>query len=243
MGSVASEAMTASLSTSTSTSTSTEAMTASLSTSTSTEYAIGSQIRAAITDIVYVIPRLPITGAELISHAARYPMEFATKSDLVAASGYVRENGKLSFIGFYEALLAAKTEADPNFYVTIQDATDEDKEYDQLSHSLQQLYDLVHEQLGYSWDHGMILEFMGELDDLGITASNFSDAFYSAIPEPSYHWEREFAEEYVTSMECNLEDSIAYASIDWQDVWDHNLTYEFNSIDFDDYVFIFNSNN
>jgi hypothetical protein len=239
--------MTASLSTSTdslSLSLSTDPMTASLSTSTSTaiEYVAGAQLRAAITDTVYLIPKAPITGAELISHAARYPMEFATKSDLVAASGHVKENGKLSFVGFYEALLAAKTEADPNFYVTIQDATDEDKEYDQLSHSLQQLYDLVHEEFGHAWDHAMILEFMGELDDLGITASNFSDAFYSAIPEPSYHWEREFAEEYVTSIEYGLENSMAYAAIDWQDVWDHNLTYEFNSIDFDGSVFIFNNN-
>jgi hypothetical protein len=232
--------MTASLSTSASAST--NPMTASLSASAPVEYVAGAQLRAAITDTVYIIPKSPITGAELISHAARYPMEFAAKSDLVAASGHVRENGKLNFIGFYEALLEAKTEADPNFYVTIQDATDEDKEYDQLSQSLQRLYDLVHTQLGYSWDHAMILEFMGELDDLGITASNFSDAFYSVISEPNYHWEREFAEEYVTSMECNLEDSMAYASIDWQDVWDHNLTYEFNSIDFDDSVFIFNNN-
>jgi len=237
--------MTASLSTSTSASTSTsEAMNASASASASApvEYIAGAQLRAAITDTVYVIPQSPITGAELISHAARYPMEFATKSDLVAASGHVRQDGKLSFIGFYEALLEAKTEADPNFYVTIQDATEEDKEYDQLSQSLQRLYDLVHEQFGRAWDHAMILEFMGELDDLGITASNFSDAFYSQILEPSYHWEREFAEEYVTSIEYNLEDSMAYASIDWQDVWDHNLTYEFNIVEFDGSVFIFHNN-
>jgi hypothetical protein len=205
-------------------------------------YAPGAVIQAAVSRFVYVVPSAPITGAELISHASRYPMEFATKSDLVAASGHVKENGKLSFVGFYEALLAAKTEADPNFYVTIQDATDEDKEYDDLSKPLQQLYDLVHEQFGHAWDHSMILEFMGELDDLGITASNFSDAFYSAISEPSYHWEREFAEEYVTSIEYGLEDSMAYAAIDWQDVWDHNLTYEFNIVEFDDSVFIFNNN-
>jgi hypothetical protein len=234
--------MIASTSVSSSISTSTNTMIASTSVSAPVEYVAGAQLRAAITDTIYVIPKSPITGAELIGHAARYPMEFATKSDLVAASGHVKENGKLSFVGFYEALLAAKTEADPNFYITIQDATDEDKEYDQLSQSLQQLYDLVHEDFGHAWDHSMILEFMGELDDLGVSASNFSDAFYSVIPEPSYHWEREFAEEYVTSIECHLEDSMVYASIDWQDVWDHNLTYEFNSIDFDDSVFIFNNN-
>jgi hypothetical protein len=206
------------------------------------QYAPGVTIQAAISRLVYVIPAKPITGTELISHAARYPAEFATKTDLVAASGHVKENGKLSFISFYEALLEAKTAADPNFYVTIQDATEEDKEYDQLSHSLQKLYDLVHEQFGYTWDHATILEFMGELDDLGITASNIEDAFYSAIPEPSYHWEREFAEEYVNELEPSLQDSMAYASIDWQDVWDHNLTYEFNIVEFDDSVFIFRNN-
>lgn len=207
---------------------------------TTNTYTVGAEIKATLTGCVYVVPRSPVTGAELISHASRYPAEFATKSDLVAASGHVRQDGKLNFTSFYEALLEAKTTADPNYLVTVQAARDEDKEYDDLSESLKELYDAVHERFGRNWTHSTILGFLEELDDLGIAKlSTLEDAFYSQMEHPGYRWEREFAEEYANSMEYGLQDSMIYSSIDWQDVWDHNLRYDFNSIEFDDSVFIF----
>jgi hypothetical protein len=205
------------------------------------QYVPGAVIQAAISRLVYMVPSAPITGAELISHASRYPMDFATKSDLVAASGHVKENGKLSFTSFYEALLAAKTEADPNFYVTIDEASDEELEYDNLSQPLRKLYDKVYQQFGEKWNHSEILEFMQLLsDDIGISSvEQLEDTFYSTV-DNGWNWEAEFAEEYVTSMEYGLSDSQVYFAIDWQKVWDHNLTYEFATIDFNGDIYLFN---
>lgn len=204
-------------------------------------YVPGAEIRAAITNHLYTIPSSPLTGADLIEFTKLYPQHFPSKIDLVAASGHVKESGKVAFASFYETLLAAKLEADPNYYVTIDAARDEDKEYDALSLPLQKLYDEVHEQLGEKWDHTMILDFLQELDDLGIKDTRtFDDAFY-AVVDDSYQWEKQFAEEYINDIE-NLRDSLIYHAIDWQAVWDHQLTYDFYTVEFDDQIFIFHAN-
>lgn len=193
---------------------------------------------AAITGRFYVVPASPLTGAVLIDHAKRYPLDFASKSDLVAASGHLKEGGKLNFISFYEALIAAKTEADPNFGNNIE----EDKEYDDLSEKQKELYDHISEDFGSKWNHGETIEFMGELKDLGVeTKANLESALYTVV-DGGYRWERDFAEEYINELEPNLEDSAASFAIDWQRVWDHSLAYDFYTVEFDGSVFIFFAN-
>lgn len=220
----------------------TSAMSATTTTTTDAVlYVPGAQITAAITNYTYTIPQTKLAGDDLIAHAELYPLQFASKSDLVAASGHVKQGGKVDFISFYETLLAAKQAADPNFHVTLADADDDDLEYDQLSHKLQALYDAVHEQFGEKWDHTMILDFLQELDDLGVKDTcTLDNAFYTVV-EDSYHWEKTFAEEYINDIE-NLQDSMIYHAIDWQSVWDHQLTYDFYTVEFDDQVFIFHAN-
>ena len=184
------------------------------------------------------MPASPLTGTVLIDHAKRYPLDFASKSDLVAASGHLKEGGKLNFISFYEALIAAKTEADPNFGNNI----DEDKEYDDLSEEQKELYDHISEDFGRKWNHDETIEFMGELKDLGVeTKANLESALYTVV-DGVYSWERDFAEEYINELEPNLEDSAASFAIDWQRVWDHSLTYDFYTVEFDGSVFIFFAN-
>lgn len=204
------------------------------------QYVPGAVIQAAISKLVYVVPSAPMTGADLLKHASRFPMEFPSKSDLVAASGHVKAGGKVDFISFYETLLHAKAEVDPNYYVTVDSANDEDLEYGALSHSLQALYDAVHTKFGERWNHSEIMEFMQLLqDDIGIsTAEQLEDIFYSVV-DNGWNWEADFAEEYVDNLEPGLSDSMAYSAIDWQKVWDHNLTYSFATIDFDGYIFLF----
>jgi hypothetical protein len=193
---------------------------------------------AQITGKFYVIPAEPLTGGDLITHCKRFPNEFASKSDLVAASGHLKEGGKLNFISFYETLLAAKTEADPNYGNNI----DEDNEYDNLSEDQKALYDYIADNYGSKWNHDETIEFMGELKDLGIeTVNHHENAFYTFVDD-GYHWEREFAEELVCELEHNLTDSLAYHAIDWQRVWDSSLTYDYSTIEFDDSVFIFHAN-
>lgn len=193
---------------------------------------------AAITGRFYVVPASPLTGAVLIDHAKRYPLDFASKSDLVAASGHLKKGGKLNFISFYEALIAAKTEADPNFGNNI----DEDKAYNDLSEEQKELYDHISEDFGSKWTHDETIEFMGELKDLGVeTKENLENALYTVV-DGGYRWERDFAEEYINELEPNLEDSAASFAIDWQRVWDHSLTHDFYTIEFDGSVFIFFAN-
>jgi len=205
-------------------------------------YVPGAQITAAITGCVYTIPQTKLAGDDLIAHAELYPLQFASKLDLVAASGHVKQGGKVDFISFYETLLAAKHVADPNFHVTLADADDDDLEYDQLSHKLQALYDAVHEQFGEKWDHSQIMEFMGELQDLGVNSADDLSAAYYTMVDNSWQWEANFAEEYISELESGLSDSIAFFAIDWQRVWDHCLTYDFYTIEFDDSVYLFHAN-
>ena len=207
------------------------------------QYVPGAVIQAAISKLVYVVPSAPMTGADLLHHASRFPAEFPSKSDLVAASGHVKAGGKVSFIAFYENLLQAKLEADRHYYVTIDEASDQEIEYDNLSQPLRKLYDKVDLQFGEKWSHWEILEFMQLLSDgVGInTVEQLEDVFYG-VTDNAWNWEAEFAAGYVNSLECGLNDSIAYFAIDWQRVWDHSLTYKFATIEYDGNVYIFNCN-
>jgi hypothetical protein len=84
---------------------------------------------------------------------------------------------------------------------------------------------------------------MAELDDLGITtAQQLEDAFYTVIHFPNYNWEREFAEEYYCELDYSIADSPVACFVDWQRAWDHQLTYDFSTIEFDNSVFILHNN-
>lgn len=202
-------------------------------------YVVGATIQAALGGAIYTIPGQPLTGAELLTHCGRYPTEFPTKPDLAAASGHIKPGGRIDFISFYEALLAAKNAADPNYHVTVDSASDEELEYDELSLGMQALYDSVHERFGDKWNHGEVMEFMQLLDDIGITtAEQLDDSFYG-MSDGLWDWEARFAEEFVNSMEYGLIESMAYSAIDWQKVWDHQLSYDFAAIEFDGDAYIF----
>ncbi len=203
----------------------------------------GQACAAAITARYYIVPAAPLKGAELLDHVAKFASKLPSKTDLAAAAGHIRSNGKVSFISFYEALLEAKLEADPNYHVTLQDAIDEDKEFDALSLPLQELYNDITDKFGEKWTHRQTLDFMAELDDLGITtAQQLEDAFYTVIHHPSYNWEREFAEEYYCELDYSIAESPVACFVDWQRAWDSQLTYDFSTIEFDDSIFILHNN-
>lgn len=201
-------------------------------------YAVGATIQAALGGAVYTIPKTPLTGAELLAHAGRFPMDFPSRVDLAAASGHIRPDGKINFTGFYEALLEAKLEADPN-YLTV-DSSDEGSEgYDALSEEAQAFYDQIDSRFGEKWTHEETMEFMGELDDIGIETERDLEDRFETVVDNAWSWEKEFAEEYVNSLEYGLSDSIVYSSVDWQDVWDSLLKYDFAWVEYDGSVYIF----
>jgi hypothetical protein len=110
-----------------------------------------------------------------------------TRTEMILDAGYVYDNGKAMYTEFYTELLNAKG---------IKPTTDTDiadQEYDDLSSDDKDLYDKITEMLGEKWTHEETIEFMDELEDIGIaTASEFEDAYEYDTDE---HWaEKEFAE-------------------------------------------------
>ena len=156
-----------------------------------------------------------------------------TRTDMILDAGYVYDNGKARYVDFYTELLNARG------VVPTTDTDTADEEYDNLSESEKDLYDKITEMLGEKWTHEETIEFMDELSDIGITtASELEDAYYNCNDE--YNAERYFAEEFVNELE-SIQDSIVYHAIDWQAVWDHQLRYDFSTIETNNGTFFFHN--
>jgi len=160
-----------------------------------------------------------------------------TRTDMIKDAGYINDNGKAMYTDFYTELLNARG-------VTPTTNTDTmDQEYDDLTSDEKDLYDKITDMLGKKWTHEETIEFMEELDDIGInTASDFEDAYEYTHDSYSSYAEKEFSEYFVIDvMDAQIPD-IVMAAIDWQDVWDHNLRYDFCSIETVNGTFFFRNN-
>ena len=160
-----------------------------------------------------------------------------TRTELILDAGYVYDNGKAMYTEFYTELLTAKG-------ITPTTDTDiADQEYDDLSTDKKDLYDAITEKLGEKWTHEETIEFMDELEDIGIeTASEFDDAYEYTFDGCSSYGEKDFAEYFcVEVMDARIPDMV-FAAIDWQEVWDHNLRYDYSSIETVNGTFFFRNN-
>ena len=158
-----------------------------------------------------------------------------TRTEMILDAGYVYDNGKAMYTEFYTELLTARG-IKPTTNTDI-----EDQEYDDLSSDEKDLYDRITEMFGEKWTHEETIEFMDELEDIGIeTVSDLEDAYEYTSDE--YWAEKEFAEYFVIEvMNAQIPD-IALAAIDWQDVWDHNLRYDYSTIETNNGTFFFRNN-
>lgn len=177
-----------------------------------------------------------LTGDALVAHANEYKELInrgeKTRTDAVMDAGYVFANGKPMYVAYYTELLNAQG-VKP---VTNRDA--EDAEYEALSGEKQDLYDLVHDKFGYTWSHEEIMEFMEELDDIGITTPEQVDDAYEWDTD-EYNPEEKFAEYFVTEVLCQGLPTIVEGCVDWQAVWDTSLRYDYNTIEFDGVTYFF----
>jgi hypothetical protein len=82
------------------------------------------------------------------------------------------------------------------------------------------------------------MEFMEELSDIGIESPEALDDAYEWQTD-EYGPEEKFAEYYVTEVMCAAIPSVIEGHIDWHNVWDCELRYDFNTIDFDNETFFF----
>jgi hypothetical protein len=160
-----------------------------------------------------------------------------TRTDMIKDAGYVYDSGKAMYTDFYTELLNARG------VTPITDTDTADKEYDDLSNDEKDLYDAITDKLGEKWTHEETIEFMEELDDIGInTVSDFDDSYVYTDDSYSSYAEKEFAEYFVVEvLDAQIPD-IVMAAVDWQDVWDHNLRYDFASIETVNGTFFFRNN-
>ena len=117
-------------------------------------------------------------------------------------------------------------------------------DYSDLSADEQNLYMEITEMFGEKWTHEQTLDFMGELDDYGITTSdNLRDAFIY-ITDCQYTEngaKAEFAEYWFCEM---MEQAEAYDNVvvDWAATYDYALRFDTYIIEFDGDFYFFNNN-
>ena len=112
-----------------------------------------------------------------------------TRTDMIKDAGYVYDNGKAMYVDFYTELLNAKG------VVPTTDTDTMEQEYDDLSEDKKDLYDKITDVLGEKWTHNETIEFMDELEDIGIySASDFEDSYEYTHDSYSSYAEKEFSE-------------------------------------------------
>jgi hypothetical protein len=181
-----------------------------------------------------------LTGQALINHVDNGELNGMSKTEQCLTAGYVRDNGKAAYTEFYTELLNAKGT------LSLQDSCVEDDEgwYNNLSEQQQELYDAIEE--GCPEFQKLSTDdcdtFMSELEDVGITTANeFSDAYYGQ--QDGWNAEAVFTEELCLELApANVEDTPYWFAINWQKVWDHSLSYDFSTIEFDGATYFFRNN-
>ena len=110
-----------------------------------------------------------------------------TRTEMILEAGYSYDSGKAMYTEFYTELLNARG------VIPATSSDVEDKEYDELSSDEKDLYNKITDMLGEKWTHEETIEFMDELEDIGITtASQLEDAYEYTSDE--YWAEKEFSE-------------------------------------------------
>ena len=187
-----------------------------------------------------VVPFM-LKGDSLVSHNAEW-MELInrgerTRTDMIKDAGYVYDNGKAMYTQYYTELLNARGVVPTTTTDTME------QEYDDLSNDEKDLYDKITEMLGEKWTHAETIEFMDELYEVGInTASEFEDAYEYTHDSYSSYAEKEFAEYWcIDVLDAQIPECVLSA-VDWQAVWDHNLGYDFASIETVNGTFFFRNN-
>jgi hypothetical protein len=151
-----------------------------------------------------------------------------TRTEMIKDAGYIT-NGAAQYVDFYTELLRAKG---------ITPVTDKDVEntlYDDLDADTKDLYDALDNAVGEKWDHEQVMAFIDELDNIGITTAEQFDESFEGI----YDSDKEFAEYWVTDVMNAQIPECVYNCVDWDAVYNCELRYDFNCIEFeyDNYYF------
>jgi hypothetical protein len=176
-----------------------------------------------------------LTGQQLLDYVKEANLTNTTRTEMVKGAGYV-DNDRALYVDFYTELLKAREVLDPT-YVSKQEA--EDAEYEDLSTDEQELYDEVHRLLGEKWDHDEIMQFMEALDDIGITTAESLRESFEFIGDDPWCAEEEFAKYFTYEVLNASIPDIVEDCINWQQVYDSSLRYDYDSVDFDGFTYFF----
>ena len=148
-----------------------------------------------------------LTGNELLATVDKLTKSNATKTAIVLACGYVKEDGKAAYVAFYENLLAAKypnglpkaewedVETELEF-----DSEEEEEKFQELCENYpQKAVEIYYENIG-----------------------NFDD--FEEAYEGEYDSDAHFTEEWIANMGDNIP---SYIVIDYQATWDSALRYDY----------------
>lgn len=148
-----------------------------------------------------------LTGTELLSTVDKLTKSNATKTAIVLACGYVKEDGKAAYVAFYENLLAAKypnglpkaewedVETDLEF-----DSEEEEEKFQELCEDYpQKAVEIYYENIG-----------------------NF-DEFEEAY-QGEYSSEADFTEEWIVNYDLQIPSWIV---IDYQQTYDSALRFDY----------------
>jgi hypothetical protein len=179
-----------------------------------------------------------LTGQQLLDYVNEYNLTNTTRTEMIKGAGYV-DGERALYVDFYTELLKAKEVLDPT-YVSKQEA--EDAEYNDLKSYEQHLYDEIHKLFGEKWDHEEIMEFMEKLDDIGISSVIDLRESFAFVSDDAWNAEEEFAKYYTLEVYCAEIPAIVEDYINWQSVYDSELKYDYNSVDFDGSTYFFRNN-
>ena len=179
---------------------------------------------------------ITLTGESLLSFVNE-KMELVnrgdiTRTDMIKDSGYIYDNGSVRYTDFYTELLRSKG------VTPITDTDIDNESYDDLDSDTKDLYDNIDNKFGEKWDHEQVMEFIELLDNIGITTSDDLDEMFEYQTD-SYHPVSEFTEQYVTDVMDYQIPHFVYNHIDWNQVWDSELRYDFNTFEFDGTTYFF----
>lgn len=192
-----------------------------------------------------VVATIRREGLALLEHIESHPD--SSHTDNAIACGYVREDGRVAYTDYYEAILEAR-QTHQGYSLNHNDADDDcefDAWYDSLNEQTTELWDAIYESVSSEadlWDLQQCKDFISELSDYGIeSAAQWEDSFSQY--DSGYDVEARFAEEWYTNCTGMVdEDNPVYFAIDWDIVWRHSLSYDFMTFEFNGETWFFHNN-
>lgn len=181
-------------------------------------------------------------GLALLEHIESHPD--SSHTDNATACGYVREDGRIAYTDYFEAIVEAR-----NTHTGYgKDAEEEDHEFDQWYESLDSdttlLWDAIYESVPNEadlWDVQQCKDFISELSDYGIESGRqFQDSFSQY--DSGYDVEARFAEQWYTDCGIVDDNNPVFFAIDWDIVWRHSLSYDFMTFEFNGETWFFHNN-